>query len=204
MSLFLVRHGETELNATRVLQQPDTPLSERGFAQARAIGARLANESLAGIVSSDMTRAAQTAETIAQVTGLPVRLDSLLRERDFGELRGRSYDSLGFDPMALDYAPPGGESWADFTRRVGEALEAIRAHHAAFGGPIAIVSHGLVIRVLLNELAKLPEGVVECGPLANTGLSIVGAEPPHQSVLVNCVRHLEDAIRDDGRGLSGF
>jgi broad specificity phosphatase PhoE len=81
----------------------------------------------------------------------------------------------------------------------------VREHYAAFGGPIAVVSHGLVIRVLLNKLAKLPEGVVECGPLANTGLSIVEASPPHQSLLVNCVRHLEEeAIRDDGRGLSGF
>ncbi|MCO5120765.1 MAG: histidine phosphatase family protein [Burkholderiaceae bacterium] len=204
MPLFLVRHGETALNAARVLQPPDTPLSERGFAQARAIGARLAGESLAGIVASDMTRAAQTAEAIAEATGLPLRHDPLLRERSFGDLRGRSYDSLGFDPMAPDYTPPGGESWEDFTLRVGEALAAIRAHRAAFGGPIAVVSHGLVIRVLLNRLAKLPEGVVECGPLANTGLSIIGAEPPHQSVLVNCVRHLDEAIGDDGRGLSGF
>lgn len=204
MSLFLVRHGETALNATRVLQPPDTPLSERGLAQARAIGARLAGERLAGIVASDMARAAQTAEAIAAATGLAVRHDPLLRERSFGELRGRSYDSLGFDPMALDYVPPGGESWADFTLRVDEALAAIRAYRTAFGGPIAVVSHGLVIRVLLNKRATLPEGVVECGPLANTGLSIVGAEPPHQSILINCVRHLEDAIRDDGRGLSGF
>lgn len=204
MPLFLVRHGETRLNATRVLQPPDTPLSERGFAQARAIAARLAGEKLAGIVASDMTRAWQTAEVIADVTGLPLRQEPLLRERNFGELRGRSYDSLGFDPMALDYTPPGGESWEDFTRRVGEALASVREHYAAFGGPIAVVSHGLVIRVLLNKLAKLPEGVVECGPLANTGLSIVAAEPPHQSTLVNCVRHLEEAIRDDGRGLSGF
>lgn len=204
MPLFLIRHGETALNATRVLQPPDTPLSERGLAQARAIGARLAAERLAGIVASDMTRAAQTAEAIAAATGLPLRHDPLLRERDFGDLRGRSYDSLGLDPMALDYVPPGGESWEDFTARVGEALVAVRAHRAAFGGPIAVVSHGLVIRVLLNKLAKLPEGVMECGPLANTGLSIIGAEPPHESTLVNCVRHLEGAIRDDGRGLSGF
>src|SRR5690606_29015507 len=146
----------TALNATRVLQPPDTPLSERGLAQARAIGARLAAEPLAGIVASDMTRAAQTAEAIAAATGLPLRHDPLLRERDFGDLRGRSYDSLGLDPMALDYVPPGGESWEDFTARVGEALVAVRAHRAALGGPIAVVSHGLVIRVLLNKLAKLP------------------------------------------------
>jgi broad specificity phosphatase PhoE len=204
MPLYLVRHGETELNATRVLQPADTPLSARGLAQARAIAARLAKEPLAGIVSSDMPRAAQTAEAIAAATGLAVRHDPLLRERSFGDLRGRSYDSLGFDPMAPDYAPPGGESWDAFHERVEQALASIRRHRAEIGGPIAVVTHGLVIRVLLNRHARLPDGMTECGPLSNTALSIVEPDPPHLSRLVNCCRHLDDAIGDDGRGLSGF
>lgn len=204
MSLYLVRHGETALNATRVLQPFETPLSERGLAQARALAARLVHEPLAGILASDMPRAAQTAEAIAQATGLPVHHEPLLRERSFGELRGRSYDSLGFDPMALDYTPPGGESWEEFRQRTASALAAICAYRASIGGPIAIVTHGLVIRVVLGELARLPAGMTECGPLANTSVSIIGEEPPHQSLLVNCVRHLEEAIRDDGKGLSGF
>lgn len=204
MPLYLIRHGETALNAARVLQPADTPLSERGLAQAAAVARRMTAEPLAGIVASDMPRAAQTAEAVARTTGLPVRHDPLLRERSFGDLRGRSYDSLGFDPMAPDYTPPAGESWDDFALRVAEALEALRRHRAEIGGPIAVVTHGLVIRVLLDRHARLPEGLAEAGPLANTSLSIVESTPPHAVRLINCTRHLDAGIDDDGRGLSGF
>jgi broad specificity phosphatase PhoE len=52
MSIVLIRHGETDLNATRVLQWPETPLGERGRAQARALGVRFAGQRPAAIVSS--------------------------------------------------------------------------------------------------------------------------------------------------------
>lgn len=204
MPLYLVRHGETALNAARILQPADTPLSERGRAQARALAARLATEPLAGILASDLARAAETAEFVGQATGLPIRHDPLLRERSFGDLRGRSYDSLGFDPMAPDYAPPGGESWEAFRHRVDEAFALIRAHQAELGGPLAVISHGLVIRVLLDTRARLPDGMTECGPLANTSVSIIEATPPWQSLAVNCTLHLDGGLADDGKGLSGF
>ena len=63
--LHLIRHGETPLNAARVLQPADTPLSPRGLAQARALAERMRSLPLAGILSSDMPRALQTAEAIA-------------------------------------------------------------------------------------------------------------------------------------------
>lgn len=58
MSIILVRHGETALNVSRVLQPPDTPLSQRGQAQARAVALRLADEPVAALVSSDLLRTA--------------------------------------------------------------------------------------------------------------------------------------------------
>ena len=59
MSIVLIRHGETDLNAARVLQWPDTPLGERGRAQARALGVRFAAASPRPVLlaSSDMARA---------------------------------------------------------------------------------------------------------------------------------------------------
>ena len=51
MSILLVRHGETALNAARVLQPPDTPLSPRGLAQAQAVAQRLSREPVAAIVN---------------------------------------------------------------------------------------------------------------------------------------------------------
>jgi len=61
MSILLIRHGETALNAARVVQPADTPLSERGAAQAAALARRLADFGIAAILSSDLPRAAQTA-----------------------------------------------------------------------------------------------------------------------------------------------
>ena len=69
MTLLLIRHGETALNAARVMQPADTPLSERGLAQAEALGRRMKTAGLAAIVSSDLPRAWQTAQAIAQPDG---------------------------------------------------------------------------------------------------------------------------------------
>ncbi|HRO58174.1 MAG TPA: histidine phosphatase family protein, partial [Burkholderiaceae bacterium] len=135
MSLILVRHGETALNASRVIQPIDTPLSERGLAQAAAVGRRLSRGEQGarprGILSSDLPRALQTAMAIASATGLEVRTTELLHERNFGDWRGRAYDTLGFDPLATDDAPPGGESAAQFRARVALAFDAILAAHRA-------------------------------------------------------------------------
>ena len=60
--LFLIRHGETEGNALRILQHPDIPLSSRGIAQAERLARRLAREGITRIVSSDYARAMTTAE----------------------------------------------------------------------------------------------------------------------------------------------
>src|SRR5207245_2614470 len=98
MSILLVRHGETLLNASRTLQLPETPLGPRGLAQARAIAARLRKRCIEAVVSSDLPRAWQTAEAIAGSCGAPISAEPLLQERSFGELRGRAYDALGFDP----------------------------------------------------------------------------------------------------------
>lgn len=204
MSIVLIRHAETDLNATRVLQWPDTPLGARGRAQAAALGARFATTGPAAILSSDMARARQTADAIAAATGLPVLESSLLGERDFGELRGRRYDDLGFDPVGDERAPPGGESMAVFRDRVARAFDWVRARRREVGGDVLVVTHGLVIRVLLAEHVHWPDGERAPHALANTSVSIVGAAPPHAVVLANCARHLDEAVLDRGHGVTGI
>lgn len=203
MSIILVRHGETPLNAARVLQPPDTPLSERGLAQAQAVARRLAGAGLAGILSSDMRRAWSTAEAIAGATGLPVAPTARLHERNFGDLRGRAYDTLGYDPIASEDAPPGGESMDAFRQRVAEAFAEVLAMRAALDGPLAVVTHGLVIKTLLRMHATLAVGAQHPEHVANTSVTILQATAPHRVVLLNCARHLEGEARDDGRGVSG-
>src|SRR5690606_38780482 len=98
------------------------------------------------ILSSDLPRAFETATAIAAATGLDLRATELLQERNFGALRGRAYDDLGFDPLATTDAPPGGESVADFEARMARAFDEIVALRAGLAGDLIVVTHGLVIR----------------------------------------------------------
>lgn len=190
MTLLLIRHGETALNARRVLQPADTPLSERGHRQAAALAQRLAGAGLAGILCSDLPRAVQTAEPLAAATGLRLVRTPLLQERNFGDLRGRPYDTLDIDPLRMDDAPPGGESQAQFFERVAEAFAQALRLQAAVGGPLAVVTHGLVVKAMLQRHAdpgaalELPTG------LRNTSVSWVSAAAPHRIDRVDCVDHL--------------
>ena len=203
MSIILVRHGETPLNAARVLQPPDTPLSDRGRMQAAAVGARLAGLGLGGILSSDLARAWSTAQAIAAATGLQITAADRLHERNFGDLRGLPYDGLGYDPIAQEDAPPGGESMQAFQRRVALAFAQALAMRATLDAPLAVVTHGLVIKTLLRIHAALPADAQPPEHVPNTAITILEAAPPHRVVLLNCARHLEGAARDDGKGVSG-
>ena len=203
MSIYLVRHGETALNVSRTLQPADTPLSERGLAQARAVAQRLATERIVAVVSSDLPRAACTAEAIGNACGLPILWEPLLQERNFGDLRGRAYDTLGFDPLQLADAPPGGESEAEFRTRVAQAFARVVALRESLDGNLAVVTHGLVIAALLSSHVQLPPGTALPGRLGNTSLTVIDPTSPHAVGLLDCMRHLQDSVREDPNSLSG-
>ena len=203
MNLLLIRHGETALNVARVLQPADTPLSERGMAQAGALAQRLAAMQVRTIVSSDLPRARSTAQAIAAATGAAIEFTPLLQERNFGDWRGRPYDGMAIDPLTMAEAPPNGESTAAFEQRVADAFAHVVMRQAALGGVLAVVTHGLVIRALLAAHVRLADGMLQPTHLGNTSLSIVGATQPHLVALLNCTRHLDAAARDNAGALSG-
>ncbi|MEK8049278.1 histidine phosphatase family protein [Ideonella sp. DXS22W] len=208
MALLLIRHGETPLNVARVLQPPDTPLSAHGRAQARALAQRLASDARDGvppvgaIVSSDLARALETAQAIAQACGLAVATSALLQERNFGDLRGRAYDSLGHDPIASDEAPPGGESGAVFAARCDAAWAWLLTQRPAQGA-LVVVTHGLVLRQwLAHPRVQRPDGLALPEHLANTALSLVQGTPPHRVQRLACTAHLH-GLGDDAAALVG-
>ncbi len=192
MTIYLIRHGETALNANRTLQPPATPLSERGLAQAQRLAERLRGADVAHILASDLARAAMTAEAVQRTTGAPVTHEPLLHERNFGDLRGRPYAELGFDPFALGYTPPGGESWEVFQARVARAWERIDALAQRTPGALAVVTHGLVCRAILAFHAPAAAGVAVPEGWRNTSVSLIEG-PPWRTTLADCVAHLEDA-----------
>jgi probable phosphoglycerate mutase len=203
MSLFLIRHGETALNAARVLQPADTPLSDAGLRQAGALADRLARLGLAAIVSSDLPRALRTAEAISAACGLAVTTSPLLRERNFGALRGLPYDALGIDPLAMSAAPAGGESATAFAGRVASAFAMLLAMSAALAGSLAVVTHGLVIRAILEAHIARPGTTQPPLRIANASLTIVTALPPHEVTLLGCTSHLGEHDRVDASRIAG-
>jgi broad specificity phosphatase PhoE len=203
VSLLLVRHGETALNAARILQPAATCLSARGLAQAAALGRRLAKAPVAAIVSSDLPRARQTAEAMGAACGLAWDEDPLLQERNYGELRGLAYDSLGCDPLRLADAPPGGESAAAFEDRVAAAFDAVVARHDRLAGDLVVVTHGLVLSVMLRRHLALADGLAMPTRWRNASLTVASSAPPNIVSLLDCTAHLDAADQDDPQGLSG-
>jgi probable phosphoglycerate mutase len=204
VSIFLVRHAETAANAGRIVQTPDVPLNARGIEQSERLGKRLAGERIALILSSDYERAAHTARCIQEATGAPLEYESGLRERNYGDIRGRPYAEIGADIFATDYAPPGGETWDQFLDRVAQTWTVVCARAAALGRPLAVVTHGLVCRALGQHHLQLAAGAAALPRgFANSSLTIVDAKPPFEVQLLNCCAHLENPDSAGG-GISGI
>jgi len=201
MAIYLIRHGETAGNATRVVQKPDIPLSPHGIDQARRLAQRLAGEGIAQILSSDLTRAAMTAEAVRETTGAPICYDALLHERSFGDVRGTPYAELGFDLFAPDYQPPAGESWERFEARMDEAWVLIQRAAEQCQENLAVVTHGLVCRSVVARRTRLPGGVdQDLSGLAwrNTSVTILDGPDPWGVRLLNCSAHLDQAEPQEG------
>ena len=197
MSIFLVRHGETEGNRERIMQRPDIPLSETGMHQARLLAARLEKEGIVHILSSDLLRALMTAEPLALRLGLTVETTPLLQERNFGDLRGTPYAQLPGDPFALDFVPPNGESWETFHERVAEAFALVCARRREIEGNLVVITHGLVCRAVLSRHVPgvSPEAIER---LDNTSVSVLEPAEPYAARLVNCCAHLPREAETEG------
>jgi broad specificity phosphatase PhoE len=197
--LYLIRHGETAGNAGGIVQFPDVPLNERGLDQAGQLGRRLAGIGIELILSSDYQRARMTAETLQIATGAELRFEPLLRERHFGDLRGRPHAEIG-DLYAPDLEPPNGESWALFHARVEQAWAAVTEVAATVRGRMAIVSHGLVCFSLATYHLSLPEGETATMAFRNTALTEIEPCAPWRVTRLNCIAHLEGA---EARSIAG-
>jgi probable phosphoglycerate mutase len=196
--IILVRHGETEDNAKRVMQPADVPLSAVGCAQAERLAARIAELGVAHILCSDLPRARMTAEPIVAQLSAAIEYTALLQERNFGDLRGTPYAKLSFDPFALDYVPPAGESTAVFHARVAQAFAAVVACRSALSGNLLVVTHGMVCSTVVQRHAQLDAGVSVPVRFDNTSVTLLDAAPPHRVRLLNCSLHLPTAGSQHG------
>lgn len=193
MRLVLVRHAEAEESARgRCYGSLDVGLSELGRSQCAALSGALANEVVAAVVASPRVRAVETAAAVAAPHGLQVTVDDDLRELDFGELEGRTYDEIAVDLPEL-YAAwmttptevtfPGGEAYADLRTRSLAAVERLRSSQE--GQTVVAVTHGGVVRAVVSEsLGIPPERIfrISVEPATLTVVEWLDGEP-----LVRCV-----------------
>ena len=200
MTILLVRHGETDGNAARILQRPDEPLNERGIRQAERLAQRLSARGFVRILCSDLLRARMTAAPLAARSGITIEESPLLQERNFGDLRGVPYAELTENPFGPDFAPPNGEDWPAFHARVAEAFALIASRRRSVNGTLVVITHGLVCHALVERHALLPQGVVVPERFDNTSITVLHEDAPHGVTLLNCTRHLTTSLEVDPHG----
>jgi len=177
--LTLIRHGETDWNAKRRIQgQLDAPLNEVGHAQAEAIGLRFRDETIDVLICSDLSRAMQTMQAIANACGLEVFHDSRLRERNLGVLEGVCYEEAQnkmpqvldvFRSRQIDTPIDGGESLREFAQRVTAFLTETAETYA--GKHIVVVTHGGVVDIACRYANGSSLGAPRDNPIHNTSVS---------------------------------
>ena len=188
MRVTLIRHGESLSNiAGRWQGQGDSPLSERGLEQARALGHRLRSVPFDHIICSDLTRAVQTATALNR----DFERDPQWRELDIGVWEGLTRAEVAqryphelaalVDDLSLPMG--GGESWHDLDARVGRALDELRTRFTD-GSHIAIVCHGGVIMTLISaRLGVLDRQPRALGRVLNTAICTIEISSKHTRLL---------------------
>jgi len=204
VKLLLIRHGESVGNAEGRMQgQFDSPLTDYGRDQARALLVRLQGEGWkpSVIYASDLCRAAETASILVAGLDAPVTLDTRLREYDIGVLSGviwreveALYPELWRKLQQRDGSSviPGEEGLAAFHERLSSmAADILSAHQE--GETVAVVAHGGSLGMILVYLLQIAPRRPSPFRFDNTSLSVVEIGPRGvRLTLVNCTCHLND------------
>jgi broad specificity phosphatase PhoE len=195
MKLLLARHGQTEWNAAARFQgHTDIGLSERGRAQAHALGRGLRGRPVTAAYVSPMRRAIETAEIALADAGILWTPIEELRELSLGQWEGCTVDEIrrrAGDPYAawlrapLDFPPPDAEPLPAVRDRVMTAVERIAAAHD--DGEALVIAHGGVISVYACHLLGCSFNHLWRLRVDNCSLTIV--RPP-RLVTLNDTRHL--------------
>jgi broad specificity phosphatase PhoE len=169
--VFVLRHGRTQWNAERRFQgQADPPLDAVGIEQAGVSAALLATFAPDALITSDLLRASQTAQRVAEATGLTAVADPRLRERSLGNWEGLTRDEVEIaypDEFAQWLAGRG------VNRRGGESQEQVATRALAMFrslpnvGTVVLVTHSATALALTGAVLDMPQHRHVLGPLAN-------------------------------------
>jgi len=200
--ILAVRHGETAWNRdTRIQGHTDIDLNAHGRWQAAQLAQALRDEPIHAFYASDLSRAFETAEAVAQVHGQAVNQHAGLRERHFGSFEGRTWAEVESDfpeearawrTRVPDFAPMGGESLLQLQTRVVQTVSELAARHP--GQQVLMVAHGGVLDILYRAATRLDLQAPRSWQLTNTAINRLLWTPEGLSLVGWAdTRHLDEA-----------
>ena len=164
MKIYIIRHGETDLNVQGVMQGwLDEPLNQNGRDLAEITGQAMKDVHFDCCISSPLIRSMETVEIVLRESGndIPVLTDDRIKEIYFGDIEGQHLSALGDAGEIFHDDPfhfgrfPNGESVQDVCRRTQEFLKELIARDDDKTYLIGI--HGCAVRAMLNFLYENPE-----------------------------------------------
>lgn len=211
--LILIRHGQTHYNATRRMQgQLDTQLSDLGREQAARAGEALLDAGITRIISSDLSRAHDTAMIIADCLGLDVVTDPRLRETHLGEWQSRTSAEVDEElPGAraawrhdATWAPPGGESRVQVAGRARPVIDELMESYEDWdGNSVLVVAHGGTISALTSSLLGLDVSMYPMlSGLKNTRRSELTARPRYRPGSRDALDDVSHGVESGNGGVS--
>ena len=168
MILYLLRHGETDLNKQRRIQgQSDIPLNDYGRELARATKEGLKDVKFDMVFTSPLIRAKETAHIVLEGQDIPMIEESRIQEIGFGEYEGlccseENYNIPDkhflkfFDDPANYNIPPGGESFQQVIDRTGDFLKELLEKEEYADKTILLSTHGCALKAILANVNKTP------------------------------------------------
>lgn len=170
--LYLVRHGDTALNARGVFRSHlNPPLNADGLDDADRLAYYFSDIPVVRLTSSPMRRAMQTARVIGQETGVAVHQDPNWQPWHLGEWAGQASAPLVpkmLQAIQTDQPPPGGEPFSDFRARVTDGLRRAQAQAQHADGNVVVVTHVRNVRLVLDLLRQPKAGPDELENVART------------------------------------
>lgn len=194
-TLYLVRHGETEWNASSKIQgNLDTELNEIGLKQAELVAARLAKENITAVYTSSLKRAKVTAQKIAEYSKLTAEEIHDFREISFGPWEGLTINEINqnyaehykiYRESPADFNMPGAETFLQVSLRFCNAIKQIIASHK--DEKIVIVSHGAAIKAAIMTILGIDIKHYNKFRIDNASITILSfSDKYHGGVVVEC------------------
>jgi probable phosphoglycerate mutase len=207
--IFAIRHGQTAWNlASRIQGHTDIGLDATGLWQAGRLAAATADAGITALYASDLQRAVQTAQAVAERTGLGVDTDAGLRERHFGVFEGHTHahieqhwpaQALRWRQRDPEFGAEGGETLAAFYARVLACATRLASLHP--GETIALVAHGGVMDCLYRAATRVGLRAPRTWQLGNASINRLLYSPEGFTLVGwNDESHLEPTAFDGAAG----